>query len=240
VVSNQPETKPRILVIDIEWRPVTAYVWRAWDENISPEQIIEDGGLLCVGAKWLGQPVRVFTEWDDGHVGMLEKTRDLIAEADCVIGFNSDKYDLPKLEGEFIRYGIRLPPRPASIDLIKTIKKLGYFRNALGFVAPFLGVGKKLEHEGFALWKKVLAGDGTAEKRMARYCEQDVRLTERLYRRILPAIRNHPNIGRPKGTCPTCGSKNEQKRGKRYTRYFAIQRHECENNHWFDGVRTKL
>lgn len=233
----------KILLLDIEWRPVLAYVWRAWDENINPEQIVEDGGLLCVGAKWLGErQCYLFSEWEDGHVGMLEAIHGMLSIADAIVTYNGDKYDLPKLDGEFVRYG--LPPRPpcTSIDCIKAVKKFGFFRNALGFVAPFLGLGSKLEHEGFNLWKKVMQGDEGAEKRMAKYCQQDVKLLERLYLKIRPHIKTHPHMGRTGSKqCPSCGSSHAQSRGTRRTRSFKIQRLHCvECGHWFDGIRSKI
>lgn len=238
---KSPEQK--ILLLDIEWRPVKAYVWRAWDENIAPGQVIEDGGLLCVGAKWLGEKtIYLFSEWDDGKEEMLQQIHDMMSEADALIGYNSDKYDLPKLDGEFVRYG--LPPRPpcTSIDVIKTIKKLGYFRSSLAFVGPFLGLGSKLEHEGFGLWKKVMDGDDGARKRMGRYCVQDVRLLERLYLKVRPHIRNHPHMGKTGAEeCPSCGSKHAHSRGSRRTRAFKIFRLQCQDcGHWFDGKRSKV
>lgn len=231
---------PKILVLDIEWRPTLALVWRAWKENVSPQQIVEDGGLLCIGAKWVGdKETQVFTEWEHGHVGMLKSIRDMMNVADAIVGYNSDRYDLPKLEGEFIRYEVKLPPKTASIDLYKTIRKLGYFRNSLGFIAPFLGIGNKVEHEGFMFWRKVMEGQPGAQKRMVKYCAQDVKLTEKLYKRILPAIRNHPHLYGG-DACPECGSRKTHSRGTRPTRYFRIQRLQCQScAHWFDGKRTK-
>jgi hypothetical protein len=44
--------------------------------------------------------------------------------------------------------------------------------NRLAFIGPFLGIGAKLEHEGFALWKKVMDGDENAQRRMSRYCSK--------------------------------------------------------------------
>lgn len=231
-----------ILILDIEWRPVKAYVWRAWDENINPEQIIEDGGLLCVGCKWVGGKTEVFSEWEHGHKDMLAAIHDRMSYADCIIGFNSDKYDLPKLDGEFLKHGF--PPRPpcTSIDLIKTIKKMGFFRNSLAFIGPFLGVGAKMEHEGFALWKKVMDGDPSAQKRMSKYCAQDVDMTDKLYLRIRSHIRNHPNMGQTgSDQCPSCGGNHHQSRGTRRTRTYKIQRLACQDcGHWFDGARTKI
>lgn len=232
-----------VLLLDIEWRPVKAFVWRAWDENIAPEQIIEDGGLLCVGAKWLGsRTTELFSEWEHGHVGMLEAILEMLSKADAVVTYNGDKYDLPKIDGELARYD--LPPRPpcTSIDCIKQVKKFGFFRSSLAFVGPFLKLGSKLEHEGFGLWKKVMAGDENAQRRMERYCIQDVRLLEKLYLKIRPHIRTHPHMGKTGAEeCPTCGSKHAHSRGSRRTRAFKIVRLQCQDcGHWFDGKRSKI
>jgi hypothetical protein len=235
--------KQKILVLDIEWRPTKAYVWGAWQENIYPEKIIEHGGLLCVGAKWLGEKETfLFSEWEHGHQGMLDKIHEMLSFADGVIGFNSNKYDLPKLEGEFVIAGMTPPPAPTSIDLIKTIKKFGLFMNRLAFVGPLMGVGKKLEHEGMALWVKVMAGDEVAQNKMSRYCIQDVKMTEKLYLRIRPFIRNHPHMGRQGANeCGACGSKHLHSRGTRRTRIYKIQRIQCQGcGSWQDGKRSKI
>ncbi len=234
----------KILVLDVEWRPTLAYVWRAWDENVSPDQIVEHGGLLCVGAKWVGEKTELFSEWEHTHEGMLELIHDMMSHADAIITYNGDKYDLPKLYGEFLLYGMAPPPPCTSIDCLKAVKKFGLFRNSLAFVGPFLSIGGKLEHEGFMLWKKVMAGNKDAQKRMAKYCVQDVDLTEELYFKIRPFIRNHPHLGRTgKEQCPACGGTHVQSRGTRRTRAYKIQRLACQDpscGHWFDGTRQKI
>ena len=50
----------KLLFLDIEWKPATAYVWRMWDENISPDQLIDEGGMLCFCAKWEGSKDSLF------------------------------------------------------------------------------------------------------------------------------------------------------------------------------------
>lgn len=232
----------KILFVDIEWRPTKAYVWRAWDETIHPEKIIEHGGLLCVGVKWFGEKeTEVFTEWDHGHEGMVRAIHTLLSEADVVVTYNGDKYDLRKLEGEFLLAGLPPPPPPTSIDCLKAVKKFGFFMNRLGFVAPFLGLGSKLEHEGMALWTKVDKGDPRAQKKMAKYCAQDVILLEKLYKKIRPYIRNHPHTGKTKGiACGACNSTRLQSRGVRRTKMFKIQRIQCQDcGSWSDGKREK-
>ncbi len=232
--------EPKILVLDIEWRPTKAYVWQAWDENIHPEKIIEHGGLLCVGYKWRGKrKTHILSEWEHGHQGMVEGIHAAISEADAVVTYNGDKYDIPKLNGEFLLAGLAPPPPCTSIDLIKTVRKFGYFMNRLGFIGPFLGLGQKVEHEGMALWTKVEAGNRDAQRRMSRYCKQDVDLTEKLYEKVLPYIRNHPHLGlTEREACGACGSKNTQRRGFRYTKAFRIQRIQCTDcGSWHDGQK---
>lgn len=232
----------RILLVDIEWKPTKAYVWQPWQENITPEKIIEHGGLLCVGVKWFGEKdTEVYTEWEHGHVEMVRAIHTLLHEADAVVTYNGDKYDLRKLEGEFLLAGLAPPPPPTSIDCLKAVKKFGFFMNRLGFVAPFLGLGNKLEHEGMALWTKVDKGDAKAQKKMAKYCAQDVILLEKLYRKIRPYIRNHPHTGKTKGLeCGACGSPRLQSRGVRRTKVFKIQRIQCQAcGSWQDGKREK-
>jgi hypothetical protein len=233
----------KVLVLDIEWKPTKAYVWQPWQENITPEKIIEHGGLLCVGAKWLGdKECHLFSEWEDGHEVMLAKIHDMWSYADAIVTYNGDKFDLRKLEGEFLLYGIAPPPQVTSIDCLKAVKKFGFFMNRLGFVGPLLKIGGKMEHEGMALWTKVMEGDQAAQKRMAKYCKQDVVLLEKLYLKIRPYIRNHPHMGKVgKNECPSCGKFDVQSRGTRRTRAYKIQRLHCQScSHWFDGKREKI
>jgi hypothetical protein len=240
--NDVAKEKHKILILDIEWRPAKAYVWSPWGVNIYDDQVIEGDGLLCVGAQWLGEKeVHVFTEWELGHREMLERTRQMMSEADAIVGYNSDKYDLRKLEGEFILHKMKLPPPCPSIDLIKTIRKFGYFRNSLKFIGPHLSVGKKLENGGMNLWRKVEEGDPKAQDTMKRYCAQDVRMTGKLYIRVRPGIKNHPLLGDGSDECPACSGKHFQHRGHNRSRYYKTQRLQCQDcGHWFTGKRERI
>jgi len=233
----------KILTIDIETKPTTAFVWRAFKENISPDQVIDGGGIMCFGAKWLGSNEKIFySEWEHGHQAMIEAAHKLLSEADAVVTFNGDRFDLPKLTGEFVLAGLDPVPPLTSIDTIKTVKKLGLFMNRLAFVGPYLNIGKKVKHEGFDLWIKVMAGDERAQARMKRYCVQDVALTEKLYKKLRPFIKNHPHLGNTLSTaCGACGSHKVQSRGYRRTKSFRIQRIHCQScGSWHDGKREKI
>lgn len=236
-------TKPKVLTLDIETRPSLAYVWRAWDENIAPAQVVDNGGMMCFCAKWLGSNEKIFfSEWEHGHQAMVEAAHALLMEADAVVTFNGDRFDLPKLTGEFVLAGLEPVPPLTSIDTIKTVKKFGLFMNRLAYIGPLLNVGKKIKHEGFELWTSVMNGDVKAQARMKKYCIQDVVLTEKLYLKIRPFIRNHPHLGNTKSTaCGACGSHKVQSRGYRRTKTFRIQRLHCQGcGSWHDGRREKI
>lgn len=233
---------PKILFLDIEWKPALAYVWRMYDENIGPDQLVDEGGLLCFGAMWHGErEVEFYSEWEHGRQGMAQHALRLLTEADAVVTYNGDRYDLPKLNGEIILAGLAPPPPPTSIDLIKTVKKFGFVMNRLAHIGPLLRVGGKVKHEGFRLWRLVIEGDEAARSRMTRYCKQDVKLNAKLYKKIRPFIRNHPHLGKEKHECGACGSHKVQSRGFRRTKYFRIQRLQCQScGAWSDGTRTKI
>lgn len=233
----------KILVLDIETKPAQAYVWRAYGEqNIGVEQIIDAGSIICVGAKWLGDKVtHLFSDWEHGHDLMLKEIWLMMNEADAVLTYNGDKFDLPKLQGEFLLAGLGPTPPLTSIDVVKAVRKFGFFVNRLAFIGPFLGVGAKVKHEGFDLWVKVMQGDVRAQRKMAKYCKQDVRLLEKLYLKVRPFIKNHPHMGINKHECGACGSNHVQSRGYRRTKSFKIQRLQCQAcGSWQDGKREKV
>lgn len=229
-------------MVDIEWAPALAYVWRMWDENISPDQLIDHGGMLCFCAHGEGsKEFQFYSQWTDGREGMAKAALQLLTEADAVVTYNGDRYDLPKLTGEILLAGLSPPPMPTSIDVLKAVKKFGFNMNRLAYIGPLLNVGGKIKHQGFNLWKDVLAGKSVAQKKMERYCIQDVRLLAKLYKKVRPFIRNHPFMGTSKHECGACGSNNTQSRGTRRTKYYLIQRIQCQScGSWSEGSRKKV
>lgn len=211
-----------------------------FDETVSLDQLITPGRMICWAAKWHKGAMHAADE-RKGTKQMLKPLHDLLSEADAVVTFNGDKFDLPKINGEFI--AADMPPvKPLpSIDLRRTTKQLGYISGKLQFVSGHLGVGQKIDTGGFKLWRDVMNGDQKAWAKMVRYNKQDVYLLERLYKRILPYIKTHPTLYVGHGACKTCGSKKLHRRGSRFTRAFEIERLHCTGcNSWSDGKRTRL
>jgi hypothetical protein len=234
---------PKILVLDIETKPLIAYVWRMYEEVNSIDKLIDTGGLLCFSAKWLGKNKTFFySEWEHGTAAMVKAAHALLAEADAVITYNGDKFDLPKLQAEFATQEIGSPPPLTSIDVYKTTRTMGFVSKKLDFVAKALGCGGKVEHEGLGLWIKVLAGDAKARKKMRQYNIGDVTLLEKVYLKIRPFIKNHPHMGfTPKRECGACGSSKVHVSKWRRTKAMRIQQLHCQDcGSYYDGIRQKV
>lgn len=240
-MSNSP--KPKILCLDIETSPAKAYVWKLFDVNISLDQLIVPSAPICVAAKWVGEKdLFFFSDWNDGHDVMIHEIHRLISEADAVLTYNGDSFDIRKLTGEFVIAGLAPPPPITSIDIYKTVKKLGIQSGKLAYVGPFLKLGQKVKNAGFSLWIAVENGNEKAQKEMETYCKGDVILTEKVYEKLKPFIVNHPFLGETgSGACGTCGSHSLQSRGTRRTKAFKIQRIQCTTcGSWRDGKRMKV
>lgn len=239
-MKNKLDSK--ILLLDIETKPTLAYVWRLFDQNVGINQIVEPGGTICIGAKWVGSKEKFFfSEWGLGWEGMVKGIYELVSEADAIVTYNGDKFDMPKLRGDFLHAGLRPPPPHTSIDVYKTVRGLGLVSGKLDFVGPYLKLGQKIKHEGFSLWTKTMDGDPKAQARMERYCLQDVVLLEKVYKKLRPYIKTHPHLGSKPHACGACGSQHQQSRGTRRTKHYAVQRLQCVDcGSWGEGTRTKL
>jgi uncharacterized protein YprB with RNaseH-like and TPR domain len=220
----------KILFLDIETKPAVVATFGIRDQHIGHKQILKDGGVICVGLKWLGEKrAKVYSEWQHGHKEMLEVVRDALEEADAVATYNGAAFDLPKLQGEFLLHGIPPAPTLTQIDIYKSVRKLGFISNKLDYIAQLLGLGSKVKHEGLDLWLKVMDGDEAAQKRMARYCAGDVMLTEKVYQKVRGFIHTHPHLGatQPRD-CGACGSSRTQARGFHRTKASLRQRYQCQ------------
>ena len=232
-----------ILLLDIETAPAQAYVWGLWNQNVSVDQIIKPSRITCLGMGFYGRKgVDFLAEWTVGREAMLRLTSEALAACDAVVTYNGDKFDIPRLYGEFAQHGIPTPGPVTSIDLYKTAKKMGFQSNKLAFVGPSLGIGEKVKHEGFRLWSGIENGDEKARRKMERYNIQDVKLLGTLYSKLRPFIATHPTLHNDsRQQCRACGSSKVQSRGVRRTRASIVERLHCQAcGHWFPGKVTRV
>ena len=233
----------KILLLDIETSPMSAYVWGLFDQNIGLNQMIDTSKVLCYTAKWYDDKEIYFDSIHKSrHKTMLKGIHDLLDMADAVITYNGNKFDLPVLNKEFLLHGFNPPSPYKSIDLLRTVRRnFRFASNKLDHVSQQLGLGKKVEHEGFELWLKCMSKDSEAWKKMEKYNVQDVVLLEKLYIKLLPWIQSHPNqnLFSDSHCCPTCSSQKIQKRGTAITTTGVYQRYQCRAcGTWSQGTKA--
>lgn len=230
----------KILLLDIESSPNTAYVWGLWKENIPLQRLIESSQVLCWSAKWLGSKEVLFDSIHNSrHKTMIKNIHKLMDEADAIVHYNGAKFDIPTLNKEFLLLGLPPPAPYKQIDLLQTMRSRFRFpSNKLDYVAERLGVGNKHE-TNFQLWIDCMNKDSTAWKTMEAYNKQDVLLLEKVYHKVLPWIKNHLNMSlfaEDGLACPTCGGRHYQRRGYNMTAAGKYQRYQCRDcGNWFRG-----
>lgn len=237
----------KILHIDIETAPNKVYSWGLFNQNIAINQIVEPGYTLCWAAKWHGKPEILFDSiHESSERDMLEKMWMLLDKADVVTHYNGKKFDIPTLNKEFIIHEMGVPAPYQQVDLLQVTRSSFRFpSNKLDYVAQALGLGSKTKHMGMDLWSECMRGEEASWKIMKKYNKQDVVLLEKLYKRLLPWVRTHPNHALFKETdkpvCTNCGSARVQKRGITYTRTQQYQRYQCSGcGTWLRGRSTIL
>lgn len=212
---------------DTEFTPNLGYFWGLWDQNIPPAFVQETQRMLCYGFKEYKKPVEVVDE-REGRSEMLLSLRDRITNVDLIVSWNGRKYDTRMANREFIKEGITPPAPPKEIDLMQVVKqRFAFPSNKLDFVAQELGVGRKVDTGGFALWEGCMAGDEKSWNKMRRYQKQDVVLLEKIFEIVRPWIKFPHPVSEGEGRCRNCGSIDIQRRGYATTLNGQYPRYRC-------------
>lgn len=196
--------------------------------------------MICWAAKWVGsKKIHFASEWIDGAENMFAQLWDLLDAADVVVGFNSKRFDVKRINTEFIVRGWQAPSPYEQVDLLHQVKKnFAFSSNKLKHVLKVLGLSPKLEENAnMELWMDVVVRENkAAQKRMMAYNKQDVASTEELYDYILGWISPHPNwgvyvddLGADRPTCPNCGSKHMHRHKIRRTAVRRYQQWHCQD-----------
>jgi len=166
----------------------------------------------------------------DDFLSLLWRVLD---EADAVVHYNGKSFDTKHIQKEFLLDDM-LPPSPFhQIDLLQTVRQqFKFVSNKLQHVAEQLEIGVKEQTGGMQLWIDCMDGDIQAWKTMRKYNIQDVVLLNKLYNKLLPWIKGHPNFALymdnpSEPTCTNCGSQHGQWRGDEKTEVLAYKRWQC-------------
>jgi DNA polymerase elongation subunit (family B) len=225
---------PKILFLDIETAPNTATVWDIWNQNIAISQLLESSYVMCWSAKWKHDNKVMFDSVEkSGKEGVVRSIWELLDQADIVIHYNGRKFDIPTLKKEFLLLKLPPPSPYKQVDLYQTVRKeFRFVSNKLDYILKQLGYSGKIKttHE---LWLKCMNHDPAAWKKMELYNRGDTEKLSKVYKRLLPWIKNHPNYGlfsdpsRP--VCSNCGSHKVYSRGLYLSKTLTYKRYACKS-----------
>lgn len=237
----------RILIVDIETAPNQAYVWGKYQQDVI--EYVSEWYMMMFAYKWLGEKDTYVVALPDFETYEQDRENDyelvkvlhgLFDQADVIIAHNGDSFDVKKSNARFIYHGLTKPSFYRTIDTKKVAKRYFKFNsNKLDDLGELLGVGRKINTGGFALWKGCMAGDQKAWDKMRKYNIQDVKLLEKIYILMRGWMDNHPHHSMYTGdmsSCPICGSNRIQKRGYKPTKTMNRRAYQCRNStcmSWF-------
>ena len=244
-------TDAKIVFLDIETAPNLGWVWGKWEQNVLDNQ--RDWYILSYAFKRAGDrkvttvglidyPATYAADITD-DTAITADLWQLLDSADIIVAHNGDKFDLAKINTRLLKHGHNPPSPYKTVDTLKIARKVFAFdSNKLDDLGRYLGIGRKLPHTGFHLWKGCMSGDPVSWAKMKKYNGHDVELLERFYYLIRKWIPSHPNVNQiDLGNCPKCGSDKLQRRGFSFTASRKRQRLQCQNcSGWSERPAEKV
>lgn len=256
--------EPKILIFDIETslQEVTMrgfFSSTRYPITVNPKDIKEPQKVHCIGYKWLGEKkshvisVHDFKKsfnkdhLDDSRV--IKEFCKILKDADAVIGHNIKRYDIKHINSRIMLNGLEPLILPHPIDtLLMSRSSFNFSSHKLDELARYLKLPVRKSQMCREDWDKCFDGEVSAFRKMAKYCKQDIELTEAVYKALCPYVKNHPKISRLMGAsnkqsktlCPVCNSWDTVKQGTRGTSTGRKQLRKCKDcNKLFEGEILK-
>lgn len=240
--------KPRIALYDIETAPSLGYFWgKLWETNIIGVEA--PWYMLSFCYKWLGESkiythsLREYPHYEKDRENDYRLSKDLhqlFNQADVLVAHNGDRFDMRKAYARFIKHGFAPPMPSKTVDTLKSARRhFAFDSNKLNDLGQYLGVGGKLPHTGFDLWKRTMLGEDKAWDMMERYNRRDIVLLEKVYLKLRPYMTNHPKLETwtENGCCPTCQSLHVTRQGFKIAINRKYQQFKCQDcGTWFQGA----
>jgi hypothetical protein len=238
--TNQSHIKR--LFFDIETSPNVVYSWRiGYNLTLTPDNIIDERKIICISYKWEDSDKIYSLKWDKNQSDkqMLIDFIQQANQADELIAHNGDRFDIKWIRTRCIFHRIPMFPQYKTLDTLKKAKNgFNFNSNKLDYIAQFLGVGAKVKHSGFDMWKKVMKNDPEAMDEMINYCEGDIIVLEDVYFTMQNYIKTNTHNGvinnNLKYSCPSCGSEHSELLKNNVTAMGTIKRlmecNDCDYN----------
>src|SRR5690606_9937517 len=140
------------------------------------------GEVICFAAKVYGESeVQFFSTLHDGKETMVSAAHEMLDQADAVIHFNGQRFDIPHLNRELVDAALTPASPYPQTDLLKDVKtNCRCPSNKLDYVTKKRGLESKVQSGGHQLSVKCRAEDCQAWEQMKEYNIQELVSTERL------------------------------------------------------------
>lgn len=246
-----PKNELKVCLGDVEVFPNEGYTWGKWEQNVI--EFTKRRMICSIAWQWYPRREKFvvalpsFPGYDFRNYNnlklMLFIKKALLDKCDVFVGHNIDAYDDPMIRTDLFLNKISPPPPHKTVDTLKAVKTL--FRlnsNKLDDVCQELGIGKKVKHPGFSMWKGCMDGDMESWNQMCRYNVGDIDpLLRGLFEHLRPWMRNTPNMNLLDMNvgCPDCRSKNLAPQGYAFTKTGKTQRFKCiDCGSWSQGKKV--
>lgn len=226
-MNNSQKNKPRVLLYDHEVSPTLQWAYGIWQSNAIRVEI--EPFIICFSYRWYGEKttynVRIALKKGDifnpvklnyAERIVVEKLWKVLDEADIVVGHNAQGFDNKISMAAFLRHNMTPPSSFKTVDTLKVARSVARFNsNSLDNLCKYFGIGQKTDVKHSDVWYDYLNGAKKAVTQMVDYCNQDVNLLYKLYEKLRPYVKNHPNFSAYRNAfcCTNCGGTNLQSRG---------------------------
>lgn len=217
---GEVKKEPRTLYYDIETSLAKSYHWGQWKQNLSVKQQIQESHMLSHAWAWndgevfssVLTPEEVLGQ-DDERI--VYECWSLLDNCDIVVAHNGKRFDIKKVNGYFLKYGL---PKPSSYKIIDTLeiakKNFNLPFKSLEYLAKFLGVELKQDSGGIQTWIDCDRGCPEALETMRYYNEGDIVSLRDIHKRMKGWDNNGVNIALYNedhdALCTHCGSDDVQ------------------------------
>lgn len=232
------------LLLDLETAPMLAYTWGTYKQTIPYKMVKQPWRMLCWAAKDIdtkktyGSSLHLHDGYSEKD--MLQALAELLDKADVVIAHNGIKFDVRKINARFVSLGIRRPSPYRIYDTLRVARRhFAFTSNRLADLPDQLGIKCRKGSPGWDTWEGCLAGDVKSFEKLYKYCKQDVKVLEEVFRKLLP-WQPLETFGIRDGACPTCNGTKLHSRGlyvgstETYTKYSCT---DCGS--WSRGTGVK-
>jgi len=219
----------KVLYYDIETTLAKSYHWGQWKQNLSVKQQIQESHMLSHAWAWndgevfssVLTPEEVLRQ-DDERI--VYECWSLLDNCDVVVAHNGKRFDIKKVNGYFLKYGL---PKPSSYKIIDTLeiakknfnlpfksleKNFNLPFKSLEYLAKFLGVELKQDSGGIQTWIDCDRGCPEALETMRYYNEGDIITLREIHKRLKGWDNNGVNIALYNddhdAVCTHCGSED--------------------------------